>query len=59
MWRIPAPDKESILLNMMEVYGRQRGAVNNHEKPQRSALEERVGTRKPAATNVSFTILYF
>jgi hypothetical protein len=27
---------------MLEVDGRPRGAVNNHEKPQRSALEERV-----------------
>jgi hypothetical protein len=33
---------------MLEVYGRLHGAVNNHEKPQRSALEERVRTRNPA-----------
>ena len=33
---------------MLEVYGRPGGAVNNHEKPQRSALEENVGTRNPA-----------
>jgi hypothetical protein len=33
---------------MLEEYGRPGGAVNNHEKPQRSALEENVGTRNPA-----------
>jgi hypothetical protein len=40
---------EFPLLSMPEVYGRPRGAVNNHEKQQRSALEENVGTRNPAA----------
>jgi hypothetical protein len=33
---------------MLEAYGRLHGAVNNHEKPQRLALEERVSTRNPA-----------
>jgi len=34
---------------MLKVYGPLHSAVNNHEKPQRSVLEERVRTRNPAA----------
>jgi hypothetical protein len=37
------------LPSMPVIYRRPGGAVNNHEKPQRSTLEENVGTRNPTA----------